>query len=376
MKRTLSFLVLAMLLLTACANTGAVAASVNGHDISADDVTRGAHGFGSSALFRQQLSQQGVDLRPSGTVPMAFAAQWLQSLVTTEAIRQYAAKHHIRASDQEVTQARQQFTGNSSSATAFKQLPKWLQQQLVNTTALQLAVRSSLHPTVSDTQLATAYQQLEADCPSKRLIGHVLVPTADAAQQVVDRINGGETFAAVASSASTDTGSAAQGGLLTCEGGSQWSQIDATFRAAAEAVPSGKISAPVQTQFGYHVIEALDLTPENARPLLLASVQASDPLGPVIGKFVKRAKITVNPRFGKLRRSGSSFAIVPPTPKRVRSLPAATPSTSSPGSPARAVATPAPPRRRRARHPARPRHRRRDPGAGRGRRPRPGGRRT
>jgi hypothetical protein len=58
MKRTFSLLLLvALLTLAACSNSGSVAASINGHDVTADDVTRGAHGFGSSALFRQQLSQ-------------------------------------------------------------------------------------------------------------------------------------------------------------------------------------------------------------------------------------------------------------------------------------------------------------------------------
>lgn len=332
MKRTVSLLLVlgALVGLTACGSTGATAATINGHDISSDDVIRGAHGFGSSALFRQQLSQQGVDLRPTGTVPTSFAAQWLVSLVQTEAIRQYAAKKHVTASDQEVAQAEQQFTAQGSqSAEAFKQLPKWLQKELVQTTALQLALRSTLKPSVSDAKLESAYQQLTADCPSKKLIGHILVPTAEAAQQAIDRVKGGESFAAVASSASTDTGSASQGGLLMCQDGSQWSQLDETFRVGAEAVPVGEISAPVQTQFGYHVIEALDLTPENARPLVLAAVQASDPLEPVIGRFIKRAKITVNPRFGKLQRSGTSFTIVPPTPKKTRSLPS-TPSTTQP----------------------------------------------
>jgi|tagenome__1003787_1003787.scaffolds.fasta_scaffold20815385_1 hypothetical protein len=329
MKRTFSLLLTlaALVTLAACSDSGSAAATINGHEISSSDVTRGAHGFGESALFRQQLSQQGVNLRPTGAVPTAFAAQWLVSLIQTEAISQYAKKHHITASDQEVATARQQFAGSSQSAAAFKQLPKWLQNQIVGTTALQSALRATLKPTVSDAKLASAYQQLTNDCPSKRIIGHILVPTAAAAQQVVDRVNGGESFATVASSASTDTGSSSQGGLLMCQGGSQWSQLDATFRAGAEAVPTGKISAPVQTQFGFHVIEALDLTPENARPLVLAAVQAGDPLGPVLGKFIKNSKISVNSRFGKLQRSGTSFTIVPPTPKKVRSLPTTTPTS-------------------------------------------------
>src|SRR6476619_8606157 len=100
MKRTLSLLLLvALLALAGCGSTGATAATLNGHEISSDDVRRGAHGFGQSALFRQQLSQQGVDLQPTGAVPTAFAAQWLVSLLQTEAIHQYAQKHHVTASD-------------------------------------------------------------------------------------------------------------------------------------------------------------------------------------------------------------------------------------------------------------------------------------
>ena len=106
MKRTVSLLLfVALLALAGCGSSGATAATVNGHDISSDDVVRGAHGFGKSALFRQQLSQQGVDLEPTGSVPTAFAAQWLVSLIQSEAISQYAAKKHVKASDQEVTQA-------------------------------------------------------------------------------------------------------------------------------------------------------------------------------------------------------------------------------------------------------------------------------
>jgi hypothetical protein len=338
MKRTLSLVVLvAVLALPACSSSGgifssgSVAATINGHEISADDVTRGAHGFGESAIFRQQLSSQGVDLEPDGPVPTSFAAQWLQTLIQTEATRQLAAKRDVKATDEGKALAAQQFATQDQNGQAFRQLPKWLQNQIIDTTALQQALRTSITPAaVSDTKLDQAYQQLAADCASKRLIGHILVATPEEAQQVVDRVKGGETFAAVAADVSTDTGSAPQGGLLMCEGSSQWEQIDATFRSAAEATAPGQVSAPVQTQFGYHVIEALDLTPENARPLVLAAVQGDDALAPIFGRFIKKAKIAVNPRFGTIKRSGTSFSITPPTPKKVRSLPAETPSSSVP----------------------------------------------
>jgi hypothetical protein len=270
----------------------------------------------------------------SKSAPAAFTAQWLTSLMQAEAIKQIAKQRHVTASDQEVKQTRQQLASGQSGP-IVAQLPKWLQDQIVTTSALQAALRSSLRPTTSQKDLDAAYQQFSADCSSKRLIGHILVTTEAAAQDVINQVKKGDTFANVASQVSTDTGSKSQGGLLMCEKSSQWSQLDATFRAGAEGTPTGQISKPIQTQFGFHVIEALPLTPENARPLLLAGLAQQDNLAPIVQKFFTKAKLWVNPRFGKLQRANGSFQIVPrvaPTPK---SRPAPKPtSPASSGAPA------------------------------------------
>ena len=106
---------------------------------------------------------------------------------------------------------------------------------------------------------------------------------------MIDRVKkGDELRRRVAQQVSTDTGSAAQGGLLMCQVDSaQWSQLDATFRAGAEATPVGTLSAPVQTQFGYHVIEVLDLTRENARRWSRPRRSPADPLEPVLGQVLQ-----------------------------------------------------------------------------------------
>ncbi|MGZ4795226.1 MAG: peptidylprolyl isomerase [Acidimicrobiia bacterium] len=329
MKRTLSLLLLvAVALLAACSDSSSSAASVNGHDISTDEVLHGVKGFAQSKLFVQQLAQQGVTLDPKKpSVPSNFTAQWLTSLIQEKAIEELAKQRGVRASDREVAQAESQFK-TGQSAQVFAQLPAYLRKEIIATTALQGALRSSLKPTTSTKQLDQAYQQLSADCASKKLVGHILVATEQEAQQVVDQLKKGDTFANVANQVSTDTGSKAQGGLLMCEGSAQWPQLDATFRSAAEATPVGQISKPVQTQFGFHVIEALPLTPENAQPLVAATAQQVDPLESVVTKFLAKAKIWVNPRFGKLTRSGSSFQITPPV-STAKSRPATSPSTSA-----------------------------------------------
>ncbi len=334
MKRTLSLILFGALLgLSACSTTSAVAASVNGHDISSATVADDVSDFAQSADFRSSLEQQGVHLTKDGPIPTAFSAQWLVSLMQNEVVVLLAKQHHVAATPQEEAAARAQFQSSQSSGKAFGQLPVRFQKKLVAAAALQSALRASLKPVSNAPALQQAYQTLQADCPSKQLVGHILVATPEAAQQVVDQLQQGASFAAVSKQASTDKGSAAQGGLLMCINSAQWAQLDPTFRAGAEATPVGEFSKPIKTQFGYHIIEVLELTPDNAAPLVTATAQPADPLAPIVASYIKRAKLYVNARYGKLRRQAGQFNIEPPLPKTVKSRPAPTPST---------VANPAP----------------------------------
>ncbi len=330
MKRTLSLILFgALLALPACSTTAAVAASVNGHDISSATVTDDVSDFAQSEAFRSSLQQQGVRLTKDGPIPTSFSAQWLVSLMQNEAIRLLAAQRHVVATSQELAAARAQFQTGQSSGKAFSQLPVRFQKKLVAAAALQSALRAALKPVSNAPALQQAYQALQADCASKKLVGHILVATPEAAQQVVDELAKGTSFADVSKQASTDTGSAAQGGLLMCINSSQWTQLDPTFRAGAESTPVGGISKPIKTQFGYHVIEVLDLTPDNAAPLVTATARPADPLAPVVESYFARAKLYVSARYGKLRRQGGRFTIDPPKPKTVKSRPAPTPSATT-----------------------------------------------
>lgn len=329
MKRILSLILFgALLALPACSTTSAVAASVDGHDISSATLVDDVSGFAQSADFRSQLQQQGVQLTKDGPIPMSFSAQWLVSLMQNEAIALVAKQRHVAATSQELAAARAQYQSSQSSGKAFGQLPAGLRTKLVAASALQSALRASLKPVSNAPALQQAYQALQADCTSKKLVGQILVATPEAAQQVEDELKQGTSFADVSKQVSTDKGSAAQGGLLMCVDSAQWTQLDPTFRAGAEATPVGGISAPIKTQFGYHVIEVLNLTPDTAAPLVAATAQPADPLAPVVSNFFKRAKIYVNARYGKLRRQGGQFTIDPPKPKKVKSRPANTPSTT------------------------------------------------
>lgn len=344
MKRTLPLLLLALglaLALAACSGNGpTTAASVNGQTISQNDVERGVKAFASSPSFRDQFNAQlssspdAVKLEAGGsTTPAAFNRQWLTSLMQTAAIEQVAKRRHVKVTSEDVAQIRSDLA-QSQSATVFSTLPTWLQNEIVHSSALQLALSKSLPaPTVSAAELRAQYDQLVADCASKRLVAHILVKEEQQAKDVVSQLQKGDSFANVASQVSIDNGSRSQGGILMCDQSSQWSQLDTTFAAAAEATKTGAVSAPVQTQFGWHVIKVLDLTPQNAEPYLVARGQANlqDPSTTKVLEYLKQAKLWVNPRYGVLDRSRNGAFQIMSSAATPKSRPATTPTTTAPG---------------------------------------------
>jgi peptidyl-prolyl cis-trans isomerase C len=79
---------------------------------------------------------------------------------------------------------------------------------------------------------------------------HILVPTEAEAKEVAERLKKGEDFATVAKEKSKDEN--AEGGDL---GFFTRGQMLKPFEDAAFALDVGQVSDPVQTQFGWHIIE-------------------------------------------------------------------------------------------------------------------------
>ncbi len=90
---------------------------------------------------------------------------------------------------------------------------------------------------------------------------HILVATEDEAKAVAEELAGGADFAALAAEKSTDN-SAANGGDL---GWFTAEMMVEPFAKAVEALEPGQVSAPVQSQFGWHVIR-LNETREQTPP--------------------------------------------------------------------------------------------------------------
>jgi peptidyl-prolyl cis-trans isomerase C len=84
---------------------------------------------------------------------------------------------------------------------------------------------------------------------------HILVPTKEKAEQLIKKIKGGAKFEDVAKTESTDS-SKANGGDL---GWFTTARMVKPFGDAVKTLKKGELTAePVQTQFGWHIIELED----------------------------------------------------------------------------------------------------------------------
>lgn len=98
---------------------------------------------------------------------------------------------------------------------------------------------------------------------------HILVSTEDLARELHDRATGGADFGQLARTNSIDQATAPTGGAL---GWFTKDQMVEPFAEAAFSLQPGEVSEPIQTEFGWHVIQVEDVAEE--RPLTDAQYQA------------------------------------------------------------------------------------------------------
>jgi len=93
--------------------------------------------------------------------------------------------------------------------------------------------------------------------PNRVNISHILVATEEEAVAIKKRLDKGEDFAALAKEKSIDTASKETGGELGFVEYTE-TQIDPTFLKAAIATAKGKVSDPVKSESGVHLIKVIE----------------------------------------------------------------------------------------------------------------------
>ncbi|HBC01328.1 MAG TPA: peptidylprolyl isomerase [Pseudomonas sp.] len=151
---------------------------------------------------------------------------------------------------------------------------------------------------VSDEELQELYQKQIANLAEQRRAAHILIETGgelsdDEAKAKIDeiatRVKNGDDFAVVAKEASQDPGSASEGGDLGFAGPGVY---DPAFEDALYALNEGEVSAPVKSEFGWHIIKLLGVQSpevpafESLKPQLVRELKAQQ----VEQRFVETSK--------------------------------------------------------------------------------------
>ena len=240
MKKLASLLILVALVLAACGGggSGATAATVNGEDITVGDV---------EALI--DIGEEPTISKETFTQFLGFDIQW--RIVTTAAEEEFG----IVVSDEEMSaeaDAIFEASGQGETREEFLEVNGVTEEFL-----LQVARQQLLDTQIRDVFAADVEQPTQeeiegvmAEAEALYCASHILVATQAEADDVLTRLEAGEEFAVVAAEVSTD-GSSAQGGDLGCSPSENFVPEFATALTAAEVdVPT----APVESEFGFHVI--------------------------------------------------------------------------------------------------------------------------
>lgn len=157
---------------------------------------------------------------------------------------------------------------------------------------------------VSDKDIEDFYllHKKEFVAPARYKVSHILVSSEQQAEEVLNRLDKGEDFAAIAKEVSIDP-SRTNGGDL---GYFTEGQMIPDFESACFRLDVGQTSGIVKTQFGHHIIRLTDKKPAEARTLdevsdqirrRILDVKKMERLQDIIKKLRSRARISINEKL-------------------------------------------------------------------------------
>lgn len=123
------------------------------------------------------------------------------------------------------------------------------------------------HPISEDT-LKQEYESLKAKLGNKVYkVAHIVVRSEDEAKAIEAQLKKKGNFAKIAKEKSTDPSTATKGGDLGAHKAGEFGQyFGQPFADAVAALKKDQVSAPVKSQFGWHIIKLTDVQDWNMPP--------------------------------------------------------------------------------------------------------------
>jgi len=272
----------------------------------------------------EKITKSALDTRLEGQAGKTT----LQQMVDTAIVLQYGKQAGINPTDAEiqdqVNQLEQRFPPGQFD-TILKQ--QGLTMDDVKTIEkVQLIIKKAVDKqiSVSDAQIADFYSKNTAmySTPAQARARHILVKTKVQADAIEAQLKSGADFASLAKKYSIDPGSKDQGGEL---GWFSATQMVKPFSDAAFSLNVGQTSQPVNTRFGWHIIQLEGKRPAHQSSLAEATPKIRDSLvqqqeasagAPFIEQLRNKANIQIyddrfNPLFPPPQSPGMSPSAAP-----------------------------------------------------------------
>ena len=248
--------------------------------VNGDFVSYHEYLFELASIKQYYKSQTGADGKPSIDFSTAdgksklveIKKQLMGQLKSDEITRQLIKKYKVKVTDKELTSQYNTLVNSAGGKDKLKDVLSkvygWTPEDLKRKLKFQLEKQKLQTAVTSDAKADTAAKAK--------------------AQDVLNKINAGGDFAALAKQYSQDT-TAANGGDLGFFGKGQMVK---EFETAAFGQEPGKVSGLVKTQYGYHIIKTLefnaDKTQVHAAHILIKTVDFSE----FTTEQINKAKVT------------------------------------------------------------------------------------
>ncbi len=143
---------------------------------------------------------------------------------------------------------------NITDSADYKKNIKMAEEQI----GKKILLDKYLEKQVTDKMVSDRYDTLVKEIKGQKEINtsHILVQDEETAKEVKKKLDKGEKFADLATKFSKDEGSKVRGGDI---GYTMRGNLVPEYEAIAFAMKKGEISAPVKSQFGWHIIQLVDI---------------------------------------------------------------------------------------------------------------------
>lgn len=200
----------------------------------------------------------------------AGGGRLLEQLIEERLVEQEAARRGITVGEDEIAkeieQLKQRYGGDEGFKAVLQQFGM-TEERLRREVRVNLLVRKLLAPEIQVTEqdVRRYYEEHKDEFrePEQARARHILVKDRATAEQLLARIRNGEAFEDVARSHSQDAQTAQKGGDL---GWFPRGQMDPKFDQAVFSAAPNSLVGPVQTAYGFHVIQVLERKPARLRP--------------------------------------------------------------------------------------------------------------